>query len=252
MAVRHVDDLDAGEVASGLRRGGFDPGPWTHQDRYDHAPYAGLERAVEREGVAGVHDGGGDGGERRGRLDQLVEPRAAHVQMHLRQDDAGAAHLLGRRDHQSLAFDHRLALLVQAEAGERNAMMLGGLLLHGHPDGDGIAQADRMAEAQALIEKDRSGAGKLRAEDGGDQCAPPHAVRDDPVKHVRFGEVLVHMRGIHVAGHDREELDVRALERAGQLGAVTDLEFGESPVFDVLHAGVPSVVRFGMAHARTW
>jgi hypothetical protein len=74
--------------------------------------------------------------------------------------------------------------------------------------GHGIADADRMAEAQILTEIDRARARQFGAEHGGNQAGPPHAVNDDVVEHIGLGKSRIDMGGIHIAGDGCEQIDI--------------------------------------------
>jgi hypothetical protein len=60
------------------------------------------------------------------------------------------------------------------------------------------------------------GPGELGAEGGRHQRGGPHAVRDEILKQAAVPELGVGQRGIHVAGHQREELDVLRAQGADQ------------------------------------
>ena len=87
-----------------------------------------------------------------------------------------------------------------------------------------------LSEMQILAEIDRARSRQLRAEQGRDQRAGPHAVNDDMAENVTCRILRVEMGRIDVAGHRREQLDVIGFDEAHQRGRVADGEFVEGAV----------------------
>ena len=175
----------------------------------------------------------GRGRQALGAREELLVPRPAIGDGHLGQLEALALHFLGRREHLGFARDHLQAVLVGAQAVEDDVLVVVELLLAGDLDGDLVADLDRTREAQRLADVDGAGTRKLGAEHGRDQRAAPHAVRDHFVEHRRVGVLGIDVRRVDVARHDGEELDVVGAQRAGQAGAVADLDLVVSAVLDV-------------------
>jgi len=149
--------------------------------------------------------------------------------------DARAPDLFRGREHLGRAADDLLAFLVDAQAVEDHALVLGILLDAGDRHRDRVAQRDGPREAQGLVEVDGAGAGQLGAQHRGDERAAPHAVAHHLVEEAFLGPLGIDVGGVHVGGHDGEELDVFGPEHAGELGTGADLEFVEG---DVLHQAV--------------
>ncbi len=72
-------------------------------------------------------------------------------------------------------------------------------------DRHSITKPDGLQELQILVQIDRSRPGQFRAQHRRDQRAAPHPVRNHFVEHVRMGVFLIHMGGVHIAGHDRKQ-----------------------------------------------
>ncbi len=110
----------------------------------------------------GMHDRDADRLEALGARDQLAEVGAVVVQVDLGQRDPRAADLVGRRDHDRDALDHRLVALVDAAAVERDPVALGVLLRRGDRDRDRVAERDR-ARGSAASARGRSCPGREAA-----------------------------------------------------------------------------------------
>ncbi len=122
-------------------------------------------------------------------------------------------------------------------------VIVGELLLAGECQRQRVADAQRTLEVQRLADVDGAGAGKLGAEHGGDQGAPPHAMGDDLVEHRGAGVFRIDQRRIDVAGDDGEHLDVFRFQRARQCRRFTDDNFVEGAVLDVV---------LGWGHEYPW
>ena len=237
VAVRDVDDLHRAQVELPFARDGADLLLRPHQDGNDEAGLGRGDHAAERLGVAGMRHRHQRGGHVPGALQQVAVARLAVEESHLGQFDARALDLLRRRQHLGRSADDLLPVLVGAHAVENDVMVVVELARRRERDRDGVAQADRTREMQGLVYVDGARAGELRSEHGGDQRPAPHAVGDDLAKHAALGEFRVDVRGVDVARHDGEQLDVGGLERAGDGGGIADLDFVVSAVLDVFQGG---------------
>ncbi len=101
-----------------------------------------------------------------------------------------------------------------------------------HGRGDLVADADGGEEAQVLAEVDRAGTGQRGPEQRRNEPAAPHAVGDDAVEQLGLGVGHVEMGRDHVAGHDREQVDVAAGQHPRRRRGVADREFVEGAVGD--------------------
>ena len=237
VAVGGIDKLDARKVQPCFSRRRRYLGPRSDKNRNNHTLCASLQRTLQRNGVAGVNDGGTDRRKRRRCLHQGGKARATFMQVYLGQHHAGATDLFGGSYNQGLPLDHRFALLVGAETVKRDLVMFSGFGDNGNTDSDGIAKADGTAKTEVLVEVNRSRAGQFSAQHRRDQSTTPHAMGDDLVKHIGFGIIRIDMRGVHIAGHDGKQLYVIRCQSAVQHGAVTEAYFVVSPVFDEFHGG---------------
>ncbi len=114
MAMGHVNDFNAGQIAARILGRRFDFCAWSDQNRNDDAFFTRLNRAFQRRGITGVNDGSRHGGQGRCRANQFLEPATALVQMHLGQHHAGAADFGSGGHDQRLPLDDGFALLVRA------------------------------------------------------------------------------------------------------------------------------------------
>jgi len=199
-----------------------------------------------------MHNGGTNRRELGGELDEVAIPSAMVVYEHVGEWRSWPPHLFSWGDDLGGAGDHPLAVLIDALAGEGDAMFAVVFASRGYRHGDRVAESDGVPEVERLAEIDRAGARQLRAEQCGDERATSHAVRDDLLKQVAAGIGVIHMRWIDVAGHDREQLNVLFAHGAHEAGGVADRDLVEGAVLDHVHVACPLSSIADLPHAHNW
>ena len=106
------------------------------------------------------------------------------------------------------------------------------LFAHRHLHLHVVADANGPEKLQGLAHVDGPRPRQLGAEHRGNQRAPPHAVGDHFLETAIPGVFLVHMGGVHIPGHDGEQLDVPVGKLLLENGAVANADFVEGAVFD--------------------
>jgi len=92
-------------------------------------------------------------------------------------------------------------------------------------------------EPETLRQIDRARARKFRAEDGGDQAAAPHAVRDNAMEQIRLRVDGIKVRRIDVAGDNGESsisaaVNVRTMLALSPAAISSNVRFSIVAVFD--------------------
>ena len=119
------------------------------------------------------------------------------------------------------------------------------LLPHRHRHRHRVTNRHRSGKVQRRFDEHGSRPRKLRAERGRQQRGGPHAVRDEVLEQAAVPELGTRQRGIHVAGHQREKLDVLWAQRAHQRRTVADVDFVVGSTFEIferclkVHDGAP-------------
>ena len=135
-------------------------------------------------------------------------------ELHFGQAGQRAANLLFRGQHQGLAADDFVSVLIDGDAFQPDGFLFRIFFDDPNSHADRVADFDRLAELKGLAQIDGSRSRQAHAEQGGDERAAPHAVGDDFLKAVLAGVFVVQVRGICVAGGDGEQLNVLAGQHA--------------------------------------
>ncbi len=228
---RRLDQPERGDIRAAILCHLVQPRRRADQHRDDQPGLCRGDGPEQREGIDRMdhrrHQRRTAGGAR----DQLMD-RPMMAQSHIGQRDPRPADFLGRRPREGGAGDHRLAMLVGADGIEHHVAFFRLFLAHRQRHRDGVADADRMEKTQILAEIDRARAGQHGSQHIGDQPRPPHPMDDDVMKHVGLGIAGIHMRRVHIAGGDGEQVDIALRHGVGKTGLLADGQFVEGPVLD--------------------
>src|SRR5450755_663524 len=110
-----------------------------------------------------------------------------------------------------------------------------------HRDGDGITYGHRVTKAQRLAKIDSTRARQLRTKQGRDQRRAPHAMSDNLMKHIAASILYIDMRGIYVARHHGEKLDILPAQRPHKARRITNVHLVERAILNHVHNNDPSI-----------
>ena len=243
VAVLHGQDLGTVQVDACLFGYGAQAGFGGDQHRCDQAVGCRIHGAAQGLGVAGVHHCTALWRQSLAHGQQVAQSRLRVEELDLRRVRLGQAHLLLRRQHPGQAVQHGFAFLVHGLAIEFHLLALFDFAQHGGGHGQGVAHAHRAGEMQVLRHIDGARPGKLCAQQGGDQCAAPHAVRDHPVEQGVVGVVAVEVGGVGVARNGCKGLDVGHAQGAQESCALAYLQLVVSDVLKPFGGGCHVQVR---------
>ena len=237
MAVRHRDDLNAGQVDAAFFSELAHARLGADQHRHDQAVARGVHGAAQRVNITGMNYRAAHRRHAIAQRQQFLEAGFGVEQLDLWCADLGQAHHLRRCQHTRRAVQHPHALLVSHLAVEFD--LFSDVVLAGHGGGDGqrVANAHRLGEVQHLLEVNRAGAGKVRAQQRRDQRAAPHAVRDHAMEQRVIGVFGVQVGRIGVARDGGKGLDVAQRHGAQQARALAQRDGVVGKVFDPFGVG---------------
>jgi hypothetical protein len=245
VAVWRFFDRYAVDCESGRFRDGRNAFARPDQHGLDETRGACIDRRGQAHRVAGMNDRHLELAERAHVLHQSHEVVALREgDLDLRQRAACALDAFGGCYDRRLAGDHGAAVLVLAAAIEHDPVGRFVARDDGHAYRERVADANRRVECQRLVGILGTGARQPRAKHRRDERSAPHAVRDDAVEACRVREGRVDVRGVDVARHRGEQLDVGSGERALDAGGIADGNLGERAVAD----DVEVVARKGAGH----
>ena len=232
MAVRYRDDLDAAQVDASLL-GDVTYAPFrTDQHRHDQAVARRVHGTAERTRVAGMHHRATHRRQARTARQQFIETGLRVKQLNLRRIDAWQAHLDGGGQHPCRAVQHALAFLIEHLAIQLDTFGQVVFADHRGRHGERVTDANGFAEVQHLILINGAGAGKLGAQQGGNQGPAPHAVGNYAVVQSVVGVDGIQVRRVGVTRYGRKGLDIVQRQRAQQAGALAQRNFVVSDVFN--------------------
>ena len=208
MAVGNIDQLEFGNVQSGISGGLFDFGLGPHQDRNDQAMAEGIDGALQRFRIARMDDRTTHRFQSRAFGQEGFEARFGIKQLDMRGIAARASDLLCGRQNTGRAMQHAFGMLVVDLAIEIDFLLRLVLAQYGGLDRQRIADPHGAREMQLLMQIDGAGPGKMGAQQSRNHRCRPHAMGNHPVEYRIIGIVGVEMGRIGVARHRCKGLDI--------------------------------------------
>ena len=237
VAVRYRFNGDARQVDTCLFSQLAQLGLGPDQHGVDQAMPGRVDGAPQGIDVTGMHDAAAYGRQAIAQAEQRTEARLGIEELDLGHIDTRATHPLGRRQHAGHAVQHPLATLIEHLAVQLDALL--GIVFGRHHDGDRqrVADANRLAEMQCLLQINGARAWEDGSEQGRDQRTSPHSVGNHPMEQRRVRVGGVQMRRIGVPRNSGKGMDIFQRKRSHNAGGLADLYLVVSNVVGIFLRG---------------